>query len=258
VKKIISLVFATVILDIMALGVCVADEKFMDTRKVFNAANTYYESGDYDKAISTNESILAAGYRGGSLYYNLGNCYLKKGRIGRAVLNYERAKRFIPQDSALLSNLRYAKSLMKQADPNRTGPIIVKNLDSIFDLVTLKGAVWIFNMFYFLFSSIIILSFFIRRYKFLARGAAFLMLCSALTLIIPLRDKIDYLDKEGIVMASIADAKFEPSKDAAANFPLYEGMKVYILKSMEENYKVKRLDGKIGWIEKDKVERVNI
>jgi tetratricopeptide (TPR) repeat protein len=257
-KKIVVRLFAITVSGMIARSVCAAAEPPMDAEKVFEAANAYYASGDYGKAIEKNEYILDSGYRSGNLYYNLGNCYLKKGGIGKAVLNYERAKRFIPQDSALLSNLRYAKSLMKQADANKTGAFILKKLGSIFDYATLKGAAAVFNMFYLLSCAAIVASFFVRTRKFFIRASALLMLCVAFMLIVPLRDKIDRLDKEGIVTASIADAKFEPSKDAVTNFPLYEGMKVYILKTREAYCKIKRLDGKIGWVEKGAVERVNI
>ena len=41
----------------------------------------------------------------------------KLGRIGKAILNYERARRVMPQDEDLLSNLAYVKNLVEQAQP---------------------------------------------------------------------------------------------------------------------------------------------
>ena len=47
-------------------------------------------------------------------YYNLGNAYLLKGDVGRAILNYRRAERFDAADVDLQNNLRLAR--MRQLD----------------------------------------------------------------------------------------------------------------------------------------------
>ena len=56
------------------------------------------------------ESIRAAGVRNGRLEYNLGNCLLQVGDVGRAILHYRRAQRLIPGDPMLEDNLGVARS----------------------------------------------------------------------------------------------------------------------------------------------------
>jgi len=56
------------------------------------------------------ESVAAAGIQNGYLEYNLGNCYLQSGDVGRAILHYRRAQRLIPGDPLLDANLREARS----------------------------------------------------------------------------------------------------------------------------------------------------
>ena len=56
------------------------------------------------------ESIQAAGVRNGRLEYNLGNCLLQAGDVGRAILHYRRAQRLIPGDPMLEDNLGVARS----------------------------------------------------------------------------------------------------------------------------------------------------
>jgi len=56
------------------------------------------------------ESIAAAGITNGRLEYNLGNCYLQAGDVGRAILHYRRAQRLIPRDPLLADNLSQARS----------------------------------------------------------------------------------------------------------------------------------------------------
>jgi hypothetical protein len=48
--------------------------------------------------------------RNGLLYYNIGNAYFRMGDLGRAILNYRRARLYTPHDPNLLENLQYARS----------------------------------------------------------------------------------------------------------------------------------------------------
>ncbi|MEK7757114.1 MAG: tetratricopeptide repeat protein, partial [Planctomycetota bacterium] len=43
-------------------------------------------------------SIAAAGVVNGRLEFNIGNCHLQAGDVGRAILHYRRAQRLIPRD----------------------------------------------------------------------------------------------------------------------------------------------------------------
>lgn len=82
----------------------------------FNQANELYARGEYQQAIALYETLAAQGAPAG-LYYNLGNAYFKSGRIGLAVLNYERARRLAPRDGDIRHNLRYLRSLVKEPAP---------------------------------------------------------------------------------------------------------------------------------------------
>ena len=55
----------------------------------------------------------ALGRSNGLLLYNLGNTYLRLGDVGRAVLHYREAQRFIPSDPNLRQSLRHARSLRR-------------------------------------------------------------------------------------------------------------------------------------------------
>ena len=56
------------------------------------------------------DSIIAAGVVNGPLEYNLANCYLQAGDVGRAILHYRRAQRLIPRNPMLTDNLTEARS----------------------------------------------------------------------------------------------------------------------------------------------------
>jgi len=75
----------------------------------FAAANEAYTQGRYERAAEMYRSIRNAGYESGSLYHNLGNAYVRLGRVGRAIWAYERGQRLRPADPRLRHNLEYVR-----------------------------------------------------------------------------------------------------------------------------------------------------
>ncbi len=49
----------------------------------------------------------------GRLQYNLANAYFQGGELGRAILHYREARRYLPRDPTVLHNLEYARSLRR-------------------------------------------------------------------------------------------------------------------------------------------------
>lgn len=62
------------------------------------------------RAAAQRMESLAARAPNGHLEYNIGNAFLQAGDIGRAILHYRRAERFVPRDGLLADNLREARS----------------------------------------------------------------------------------------------------------------------------------------------------
>jgi tetratricopeptide (TPR) repeat protein len=63
------------------------------------------------KAVLCFETVRSeGGIENGRLFYNIGNIYFRLGDTGKAILNYRRAERFIPNDINLQQNLNYARS----------------------------------------------------------------------------------------------------------------------------------------------------
>jgi len=58
----------------------------------------------------------------------------------------------------------------------------------------------------------------------------------------------------GIVVTNTAECKYEPIDKSTTYFTLKNGQEVLILKSRNGWSRIKRLDGKLGWIKSDAVE----
>ena len=71
-------------------------------------ANNLYIQNKFQPAADAYESLIQKGVNNGYLYYNLGNTYIRLGKIGPAILNYIRAQKLIPRDENLQANLNFA------------------------------------------------------------------------------------------------------------------------------------------------------
>ena len=85
----------------------------------FFEANLAYKNERFQAAADGYLDLIARGRVNGTVYYNLGNAYLRLGMIGRAILFYERARLLTPRDDDLLFNLAHAKSRTRDAVSDR-------------------------------------------------------------------------------------------------------------------------------------------
>ena len=221
-----------------------------DIRNMFYKANAMYEYAEYNKAVSQYKKIIDKGWVSGPLFYNLGNCYFKEGKLGEAILNYERAKRFIPRDSDLESNYKYVKSLVK-GNPGEEKEGFINRL---FVSFTIDETAILLSVLYLMVLIIMIASLYIgliRRYRLLLISIILFVFAAAS---IAMHNKVLKIKHEAIVVKENTDARFEPFERATAHFTLYEGTKVKVLSSEDNWCKIKRWDGKTGWVKKKDIE----
>lgn len=81
-------------------------------QKFDTALKAYYDNKDYDTAEALFQDLLHQMGSNAYLDYNLGNVYLKRSDLGKAVLYYEKAKRLIPRYADLNTNLKRALDKM--------------------------------------------------------------------------------------------------------------------------------------------------
>lgn len=258
----ISLIFVTLtsinLIASPANAVEISSVKTFHPDEVFYSANEKYQAGDYDAAVKEYLSLRGKGFASGNLFYNLGNAYLKADNVPRAILNYERAKRYIPGDSDLSLNLRHAKSLMKRPDPASNAFIAIQWLDLAFDRMTLPQSVALATLVYWLIIAYFIIAKVLKKYNKYSSLVLFFMVLLLVVIIIPVKYKIYDLEKGGIVVEKIIDARLEPRTDAKVNYPLYGGMKVFVLRKRGGWLRVKATDGRIGWIPESSAEIIGM
>lgn len=82
-----------------------------DAEKEFIEARIAYDEGRYADAIRLYEGLLSQGLTASRLHFNLGNAYVRSGRLGEAVLQYRRALHLRPRDPDAAANLRFTQDL---------------------------------------------------------------------------------------------------------------------------------------------------
>lgn len=77
---------------------------------IFGRGNSAYEQNDFAAAEEAYRSVIRYGIRDPIVEYNLANAQFRLGKVGRAILHYERARRLDPTDADIRANLEYARS----------------------------------------------------------------------------------------------------------------------------------------------------
>jgi len=224
--------------------------------KTFEKANNFYKENKYNEAILEYEKVVSQGFESGNLYYNLANSYFKKGEAGRAVLNYERARQFIPGDGDLKSNYDFVRSILNLNSQGLSGNRLEKGVDKLSAGISINGITVVLAVLYAAIILILIFSLFFPQIK---RPAGILIVILAGFFVlgaVSLKRKMIYLYKGAVVISKVAAVKFEPLENATAYFELTEGSFVEAVEEGGNWEKIKRADGKIGWIDKAAIELI--
>ncbi|MCX5713646.1 MAG: SH3 domain-containing protein [Candidatus Omnitrophica bacterium] len=221
-----------------------------NSEDAFSEGNSLYRHNQYDAALSEYGKILHSGLESGNLYYNVGNSYFKKGELGLAVLNYERARFLIPGDSDLRSNYDYARSQLNLSSDALPGNWFSRNLDKVFSNMNMNTLMLTLSLFYlFILIELALRVFLGSRLKFYKTALAVLVLILFLSGFAFYR-RIEFFHKGAVVTVKEIEAKFEPLDKATTYFTLPEGSKVIVVDSSGDWLKVKRQDNKVGWVDR--------
>ncbi len=93
-----------------------------DNASQFANANREYAAGHYQAATEGYEALAHAGQWNATLFYNLGNAWFRRGDLGRAILNYERALVLDPHHPEATANLRIVRDQTRALELVPTWP----------------------------------------------------------------------------------------------------------------------------------------
>ena len=222
------------------------------TQFLWEKANAYYTTEEYQQAISAYEQILQEGQESAKLYFNLGNAYYKIGDINNAILNYERAKLLAPQDEDIQFNLELANKFVTTEIDELPRPFFVRWRAKVVNLFPVDTWSGISIGAFIVFLGLVGLFLFSRRagFKKLAFGLGILtIIVSGFTFSFAARQTKEIVERDqAIVFCPRTTVKSSPAETGTDLFLLYEGVKVQISDSLNTWKEIRLSDGNVGWL----------
>lgn len=215
-------------------------------------ANSLYQAGNYEQAAGLYQRILDNGYSSKELFYNLGNSYFKSGRLGYAILNYEKAQKLSPNDEDVAYNLRIANARTVDKIESMPKIFFIRWWEELLNFLPVNGWTIISYVIYLALLVIIGFYFFLRNpgiQKWIlisGMGTAFVLILSILILV----SKYNYDNgkESGVVVESAVTVKLSPDEHSGDAFIVHEGIKVSLEDRVDQWVKVRLADGKVGWL----------
>jgi len=237
---------------LLAASVGSAHAQTAEFTRSYAAANNAYRDGKYDDAIAGYETVLKHGFESGPLYYNLGNSYFKKQQFGKALVNYERARRLMPRDLDLMANSQFAASEVQNHVPFTLSPwqkLWQRHIEfySRDEMVLIISVLLIFLGA----AHLLVLYFGWKTGRLAMGGFAVLFLIFAYGLQMKLS-----ADRDAGILIKTAAARFEPSDKATIYFELPVGQRVQVHEREGGWAKIERPDGKAGWVSEESLEGI--
>jgi len=231
-----------------------------EATSLFNQANKFYETGDYQQAAAAYEKILAAGQANWQVYYNLGNAYYKQRRVGKAIINYERARRLNRDNEDIDFNIDLANLSVADRIPVMPRSMVVVWLDNAVHFFTIEVAATVMLIFWVLLFIGAVIWMLARRGFPQSWGRRLVWAAGSVWLIFMLIFGVLAYERatvqEGIVLTSRVVVRSSPAEDATEIFILHEGVKVRLQESSGVWQRIKLADGKVGWLEANAVEKI--
>lgn len=219
---------------------------------VMQKANELYKNNQYQLAIDEYNKLVIQGYEATSLYYNLGNAHYRLGKVGFAILYYEKALKFSPSDEDVKHNLSLAKlNLVDKVD--ELPPFFIFNIwEGLLASFSVSGWTIIIYIIFILLLLAVIAYFFSRsvtqqRISFFTGIGILVLLFLSISLLAVKMNK-EFNIKNGIIVETSVIVKSAPDNSSKDEFSIHEGLKVRLEDKVDDWVKISLSDGKVGWI----------
>jgi tetratricopeptide (TPR) repeat protein len=218
---------------------------------LFQEANRLYREADFQGAIEAYNKIIKMGFDSGYLHFNLGNAYFKSGKLGYAILHFEKARKLLSYDQDLNHNLTLASQ--RVADKIEIPRLLVwRYFDLMIKYFNLNKLALFSALFFLLFSGIFTAYYFVPR-GLVKKISFYLSVLLFLTfllflLIFVIRVWQEQNRIEGVILAEKVEVLSAPDEGAQGLFSLHEGVKVKVKQKLLPWAEISLPDGKKGWV----------
>jgi tetratricopeptide (TPR) repeat protein len=257
-RRVITAGLSIVLVSIVVFG-AMAPARAESPEETFDAACRAYDQGHWDIAADGFRGLLRYGLADWRLEYNLANTEYKRGRLGEAILHYERARRLNPADPAIVANLGLARAKLRDVVEDDSAAGVLQLVRGAQDrvgvsaqLVVLLACVWMIAAIVTWCGS--------RSGGFTPLWGWTLAALLLMSILVFLSWRASWFRLEGTPRAVILKASVEalagPGLNNTALFTLHEGIAVTIESEREGWLQVSLPNGLTGWVVRDAAERI--
>ena len=231
-----------------------------ENTSLFQQGNENFKKGKYTDAINCYESILNKNIKNGWIYYNLGNAYFKNNVLGKAIINYERSKIYLPNEKDIDYNLKFANSQKLDKIETEVYNPFTKIILYIYNLFDLNTLFWISYLIFIILIISIIIKWYFKNPEIqvinnrIFNYLKYFFLIFIIILVIKVYDV--KTSNYAIIMDKEVKIKSGPSDDYTDIFTLHEGTKVKIQKLSDKWLLVNLPNGYNGWIKDNSLEKI--
>ncbi|MBU1061979.1 MAG: tetratricopeptide repeat protein [Candidatus Omnitrophica bacterium] len=224
--------------------------------EIYRKANLSYENEDYEKAASLYEALINMDRVSYEAFYNLGNSYFKLKKIGKAIVNYERARKLAPRDRDVMLNLKLARSMAIDKIETKERGFLLNSILFFYDKMNINELTGMVSIIYLAISTLLIFSIFLvaKRKKILytvGTLGAFLVLF-AIFLVFKIHN--ENFVRHAIIISDAVNVRSGPKDDYLLQFELHEGAKVRIVEETKDWCEINLSKDLRGWLPKDSIE----
>ena len=228
--------------------------------EAFARAEALYRDQSYEAAIEAYEAMRSRGIEDGVLYYNLGNAYFKAGRLGRAILNYERALALLPGDEDVQANLAYARGLVAGAVEPVPLPLAIGWVVELYRGLGPDALARLLSSSFLLGGVAVTLWLVTGGTRFRRTLLATLLVTGVLALgsggALAAKLWSQTGRVEAIVLSDNAYLRSGPGETNPRLAEIHEGLKLRVLGERDDWLQVALPNGLVGWIRRDQVETI--
>lgn len=217
---------------------------------LFKAGNQYYESGDYEKALSI-YSHLSETVNQVDVFYNMGNAYYRLGNLGESIWAWEKGQKISPRHKDIIYNLTIANSKVKDRIEPPEGFLLLNLYRAFIEKNTISALIGLGSLIILLFSIVYGVGILRPGWESRLTPIKILLLVIIFTIHGLALDRYWKLSeiKAGIVLNSRVDVRSAPIKHPKnVIFRIHEGVKVEITQTQPGWIEIILLDGKKGWL----------
>lgn len=221
--------------------------------EIFMKGVELYKEKKYEEALNQWLS-LEKNFKDWRIFYNIGNAYAKLGKIGYAMVYYEKALRLKPGEKRIEENINFLKISLKDKIEEEGKSPLRRSIENFYNKLSFKNLLYPF-MFSYLILNFILFFYLISPDnfpKFLIFISSFLIalfLISSMFLI-----HFYYKEKNlsyGIILKDTVEVKSAPIEDSTDLFLIHEGLKVRINEEVEGWVRITLPNGMTGFVRKE-------